>query len=108
MLASDPLRGREALRRFFEGEAIRLEPQPQGHYIAKSRLLPVALLAPELGAFGTATGQSTSPRLFGPGRAPQGGCAGSAAEGGTNNRQSSTNAKRRLKSRLEHGCAGWI
>ena len=83
MLASDPLRGREALRRFFEDESIRLEPQPHGHYIAKSHLLPVALLAPELGATANLRGYSSrpgaqkqSPRPFGPGRALHFGCAG--------------------------------
>jgi site-specific DNA recombinase len=65
MVKADPLKGRAALRRYFEDGRIELEPQEQGFYIARSKLLPLMLLT-----------QSKTPQPFGPGRAPQSGCAG--------------------------------
>lgn len=41
-LAQDPLRGREELRRYFRGGAVRLQPQPDGAWIARAELLPLA------------------------------------------------------------------
>ena len=41
-LAQDPLRGREELRRYFRCGAVRLQPQPDGAWIARAELLPLA------------------------------------------------------------------
>ncbi len=46
-LAEDPLRGREELRRYFRNGTLRLEPQPDGTFVARGEFLPmVALLGP--------------------------------------------------------------
>jgi hypothetical protein len=47
VLSSDPTRGREALRRLFEGGQIKVTPQPGGTYVAESTLLPMMLFAPD-------------------------------------------------------------
>ncbi|MFO0608955.1 MAG: recombinase family protein [Polyangiales bacterium] len=41
-LAQDPLRGREELRNYFRGGGVRLQPQPDGSWIARGELLPLA------------------------------------------------------------------
>lgn len=45
LLAGDPLRAREALRRLFVDGRVVLHPQPEGHYIAEGRFLPLVVLA---------------------------------------------------------------
>lgn len=65
MVKANPLQGREALKGYFEDGRITLEPHEEGYYIARSRFFPLMLLS-----------QSGTPRLSGPGRAPQSGCAG--------------------------------
>jgi hypothetical protein len=40
LLAADPVRGREELKRLFENGRLLIEPQPEGHYIARGRLFP--------------------------------------------------------------------
>jgi site-specific DNA recombinase len=45
MLAADPLRAREALRRFFQGGRIRLTPGEDGVYYAEGTLLPLIALS---------------------------------------------------------------
>lgn len=49
LLAGDPLRAREALRRLFVDGRVVLHPQPQGHYVAEGCFLPLVALsdAPE-------------------------------------------------------------
>ena len=39
------MRGREQLKRPFEGGRLLLHPQPEGHYVAESRFFPLALLS---------------------------------------------------------------
>ena len=41
LLVSDPIRAREALRRFFKDGTIVLDPQDDGTYIARSQILPL-------------------------------------------------------------------
>jgi hypothetical protein len=45
MLGADPLRAREALRRFFQGGRIRLIPGADGVYYAEGTLLPLVALS---------------------------------------------------------------
>lgn len=45
LLLKDPTRGREELRRMFEGEQVLVRPQPEGFYIAEGKLLPLALFS---------------------------------------------------------------
>lgn len=54
LLVSDPTRGREALRRLFEGGQIKVTPQPDRTYVAESTLLPLMLFTAD-------EAQSTSP-----------------------------------------------
>jgi hypothetical protein len=44
LLAGEPLRAREALRRLFVDGRVVLHPQPEGHYIAEGRFLPLVVL----------------------------------------------------------------
>lgn len=39
--AADPLRGREELKRFFKGGGLRLDPQPDGVFVARGEFLPL-------------------------------------------------------------------
>lgn len=41
-LTQDPLRGREELRNYFRGGGLRLQPQPDGSWIARGEMLPLA------------------------------------------------------------------
>ena len=50
LLAADPVRGREELKRLFENGRLLVEPQPEGHCIARGRLFPLALLSLDLTA----------------------------------------------------------
>ncbi len=45
VLLKDPARGREELRRLFEGERVLVRPQPEGFYIAEGTLYPLALFS---------------------------------------------------------------
>lgn len=45
VLAGDPLRAREALRRLFADGRVVLHPQPEGHYVAEGRFLPLVALS---------------------------------------------------------------
>lgn len=47
VLAGDPTRGREALRRLFDDGHIKVTPQPGGTYVAESTLLPMMLFTPD-------------------------------------------------------------
>ncbi len=69
LLGGDPLRAREALRRLFAEGEILLHPQPEDHYVAEGRFLPMVALA---------EAQTTKPPASGrgPGRCPASGCAG--------------------------------
>jgi len=58
LLATDPTRGREELKRLFEKGRLLVEPQPEGHYIARGRLFPLALLSLDL------TPDTYKPRSF--------------------------------------------
>src|SRR5262249_309600 len=44
LFAQDPTAGREPLARYFKDGKIRLQPQPDGVYLAKSELLPLVAL----------------------------------------------------------------
>ena len=50
LLLKDPTRGREELRRMFEGEQVLVRPQPEGFYIAEGKLFPLALFSLRLDA----------------------------------------------------------
>src|SRR5262249_28650260 len=43
-LREDPVAGREALRRMLKGGHFRLDPQPDGVYVARTDVLPLVLL----------------------------------------------------------------
>ena len=58
LLAADPVRGREELKRLFDNGRLLVEPQPEGHYIARGRLFPLALLSLDL------TAERYKPRSF--------------------------------------------
>ena len=45
LLLKDPTRGRQELRRMFEGERVLVRPQPEGFYIAEGKLLPLSLFS---------------------------------------------------------------
>jgi hypothetical protein len=45
VLAGDPLRAREALRRLFVDGRVVLHPQRDGHYVAEGRFLPLVALS---------------------------------------------------------------
>ena len=45
LLEADKTRGREELRKLFEGGRITVTPQPEGFYVATSKLLPLVALA---------------------------------------------------------------
>jgi hypothetical protein len=45
LLAGDPLRAREARRRLFVDGRVVLHPQPEGHYVAEGRFLPLVALS---------------------------------------------------------------
>jgi DNA invertase Pin-like site-specific DNA recombinase/Arc/MetJ-type ribon-helix-helix transcriptional regulator len=45
VLAGDKARGREELRKLFDGGRVVLTPDPAGHYVATSKLLPLVVLA---------------------------------------------------------------
>ncbi len=69
IVATDPTRAREELRRLFQGGQLLLRPQPDGTYLAESRLLPLV-------AFGATTNAPRAePGGFGP-RATAPSCAG--------------------------------
>lgn len=77
----EPVRAREALRRLFEDGRISARPQPDGYYVAESRLFPLALLSLDL-RDGVAETQKAQ-LLSEPGRlskldvsSSSGGCAG--------------------------------
>jgi site-specific DNA recombinase len=57
-LMTDPTCGREMLLQFFEHGRLTLEPQPAGHYVARSRWLPTRAL----------TVNTRTPQSGGPGR----------------------------------------
>jgi hypothetical protein len=44
MLLENPTRGREELRRMFEGEQVLVRPQSGGFYIAEGKLFPLGVL----------------------------------------------------------------
>jgi hypothetical protein len=44
ILRSDPVAGREALRRLFEQGRLMLHPQEAGYYVAESRIFPLMAL----------------------------------------------------------------
>jgi hypothetical protein len=50
VLSGDPLRAREALRRLFVDGRVVLHPQPEGHYVAEGRFLPLVALSDTLHA----------------------------------------------------------
>jgi hypothetical protein len=50
LLVKDPTRGREELRRMFEGERVLVCPQPEGFYIAEGTRFPLALFSLRLDA----------------------------------------------------------
>jgi site-specific DNA recombinase len=50
LLLKDPTRGREELRRMFEGEQVLVRPQPGGFYVAGGKLFPLALFSLRLDA----------------------------------------------------------
>jgi site-specific DNA recombinase len=66
LLAEDPIGGRTALHRLFQGGRIDLDPQPDGVYLARSKLLPLAAIA------GKQLGETTGPRRYNEGVAGAG------------------------------------
>lgn len=58
IVASDPTRGREELRKLFEGGRLFLKPQPGAFYIAESKLLPRTMLS------SGSTPETTKPQSF--------------------------------------------
>ena len=48
IVETDPVRGREELKKLFEGGKLFVKPQPEGHYVAESRIFPFALLTLDL------------------------------------------------------------
>lgn len=69
IVATDPTRAREELRRLFEGGQLLLRPQADGTYTAESRLFPLlAFTGPDMKKAGPGGGSSP--------RAPALGCAG--------------------------------
>lgn len=60
-LIADPTRGREMLLELFQDGRLTLEPQPEGHYLARSQWFPLLALV--------SAPNTTTPRSFsGPGR----------------------------------------
>jgi DNA invertase Pin-like site-specific DNA recombinase len=48
IIETDPVRAREELKKLFEGGKLFVKPQPEGHYVAESRVYPFALLTLDL------------------------------------------------------------
>lgn len=47
MVAREPTQARDALRGYFANGRIELQPQPEGHYVAETQLLPLVRVTKE-------------------------------------------------------------